>query len=591
MKRKIHVNSLLFKIVGTVVGGIICLAVILSFVNITMSKRVFVDSFAASQKKIFYEIDSEFYDFYADVADIMADISSNENLKTYITQTQENEVDEMRVSYLLEKNLKETKISDYNEMSAYIIGNNEKSYLYSNSDVFAVSKKEILGSSIADYARKNMDKIVCKYAEKGLTNVTKSEPVIILAKAWQYDDNPQMEAIAFITIKESDIRKMYSHFNSNTSDIVLLNQDNEVISSNNPAYFKETGKLAGDLYKAVEDMTEEKVLQKEVWQNGSVQTYIMQKMQSSRYKIIGVIKPDAAFAQQYDMVRQVLLTLFITAVMVFLITMFMRQQTKPLDRLVRTMRNSRQSKYREYVPVEGTYEVQELSATYNQMVDELDRYIKQLIQVENDKRFAEIHALQMQINPHYMYNTLASIKWLVWQGDTEKSTQVIDAFIQLLRNVIGNSDEFISIEQEVINLKNYVLINQVRYGEGIAVEFFVTSQCYGYHIPKLILQPFVENAFFHAFPEGRRGTIQIFIKEVEDNIQFEIVDNGIGITEDRLKALTSKDRSKEKSEHFTGIGINNVDERIKLIYGAEYGINIISKEEKGTTVRLLLKKK
>ena len=147
------------------------------------------------------------------------------------------------------------------------------------------------------------------------------------------------------------------------------------------------------------------------------------------------------------------------------------------------------------------------------MVDELDSYIHSLIQVEKDKRAAEIHTLQMQINPHYIYNTLASIKWLIWQGDTQKTTGVIDAFIALLRNTISNTDEFVTVEQEIQNLKNYVLINQARYGDSVSAEFYVTPQCSSYRVPKLILQPFVENAFFHGFADGRRGKIQVFVKE------------------------------------------------------------------------------
>lgn len=590
MRKGIHKNSLLFKIVCTVIGGISCLAAILSFVNITMSKQVFVDSFGESQNKIFYEIDDEFYDFYSDIVDIMSDISGNKSLQQYMAGTAENELEKMKISYALENSFQETRIGDYNGMSTFVLGADEKSYLYSNSDVFAVSKEEILHSRIAACARNNKNKIVSLYAKSGFTDVMKSEPVIIMAKAWSYGEDEDMEVIAFLTVKESSIRKMYSHFNSNTSDIVLLNQDGEVISSNNPEYLYASKQLA-ELQKAAADLGQEQVPQKEIWKKATVKTYMMQRLQSTRYKIVGIINPEAAFAEHYNVDRLVILTLSITGIMVMLIIIFMRQQTRPLGRLVDTMRNSKISEFKEHVPMEGTYEVRELSATYNQMVDELERYISQLIRVENDKRSAEIHALQMQINPHYMYNTLSSIKWLVWQGDMQKSTQVIDAFILLLRNVIGNSDEFISVEQEIANLKNYVLINQARYGEAVRVEFFVTPQCCSYVIPKLILQPFVENAFFHAFPEGRTGSIQLFIKEKEDDLQFEIVDNGVGIAPEQLRELLQDGIEKKKTEHFTGIGINNVDERLKLIYGMGYGIIIESEEGKGTAVKLFIKKK
>ena len=223
------------------------------------------------------------------------------------------------------------------------------------------------------------------------------------------------------------------------------------------------------------------------------------------------------------------------------------------------------------------------------MLERINQYIEERMKIQEEKRNAEIHALQMQINPHYMYNTLASIKWLTWQGDVKKSTAVIDAFISLLRNTISNTDEFVTVEQEVANLKNYVLINQTRYGDAVGVEFYVVDKCKEYLVPKLILQPFVENAFFHAFPEGMEGEISVFIKEEKKYLRFDIEDNGVGMDAEQLYTLNNK--KDKKSEHFTGIGINNVDDSIKLIYGMDYGINIVSEKDKGTTITILLPRK
>lgn len=161
---------------------------------------------------------------------------------------------------------------------------------------------------------------------------------------------------------------------------------------------------------------------------------------------------------------------------------------------------------------------------------------------------------------------------------------MIDAFISLLRNTISNTDEFITVEQEIRNLENYVKINQVRYGDHVKVEYYIPVQCMELRLPKLILQPFVENAFFHGFLEGRTGCIQIFARLEERYLRFDIEDNGVGMNAETLMSL--KQKEKIKGEHFTGIGVNNVDDRIKMIYGMDYGINIVSKEESGTTVTI-----
>ena len=274
-----------------------------------------------------------------------------------------------------------------------------------------------------------------------------------------------------------------------------------------------------------------------------------------------------------------------------ILCIYIRQVTKPLSKLVSKMSSVIKGNFNGYVKIEGAEEIKELSETYNYMLQDLNKYVRELVNIQNEKRKAEIHALQMQINPHYVFNTLASIKWLIWQGDKDKSVKVIDAFILLLRNTISNKNEFITIKDEIINLKNYVLINNTRYGDDISVEYFIMIKCEDYLVPKLILQPFIENAFFHAFPRGQKGEIQVFIYEKEENLCFEIVDDGIGMDEEKIQRIMSKDNQDSSTEHFTGIGVNNVDDRIKLIYGEGYGIDISSKVNEGTKIMIKLPKK
>ena len=222
------------------------------------------------------------------------------------------------------------------------------------------------------------------------------------------------------------------------------------------------------------------------------------------------------------------------------------------------------------------------------MINDINSYIKELVKIQKEKRKAEIYALQMQINPHYVFNTLSSIKLLIWQGDKDRSIEVLDSFILLLRNTISKTDEFITIKEEIDNLKHYVLINNTRYGDRIDVQYFIMPNCYDYLVPKLLLQPFIENSFFHGFPSRENGRIEILIREEKDNINVRIIDNGVGIESDKLEGL--KIVKKASSKGLSGIGIKNVNDRIKLIYGNDYGIEIKSELGKGTEIIILLPK-
>lgn len=585
MKKKIHINSLFVKIFSTVIIGIVCLSVSLSMLNLFISKEVFAESFSDSQQKAFKQIDSDFYDFFSLVTDVATRANTSWAVREYLTAEYQTPEEEMKTIYYMQNHMNETRLGEHSELNVMLVGFNGKSH-FVNSSKRNVPFDEILEGNAAKKALEHPDKLICEYEKGGYTDNQKNSPVLIMAKTLSYGEADQYDGIIFLSIKETDFEKMYEHFTSATNDIIILNQDEEVVSSNERGYL--TGEKQEELeYILAKVETEESKLEEvKDKSRGNVEMYLTQKLQGTNFRMLGIINPNIAFQQQYDIKNNILLTLVITLLIGFFIFVFIRQQTKPLSKLADKMRVVQKGNMQEYVEVEGTEEIQELSKTYNTMLQRINHYIEEKMQIQEEKRNAEIHALQMQINPHYMYNTLASIKWLIWQGDTAKSTAVIDAFISLLRNTISNTDEFVSVEQEIENLRNYTLINQTRYGDAVSVEFYVSDSCRDCLVPKLILQPFVENAFFHAFPEGMTGEISVFVKEERHYLRFDIMDNGIGMGTETLSALRSK--KDKKSEHFTGIGINNVDDRIKLIYGMDYGINIVSEEEKGTTITILL---
>lgn len=585
MKKKIHINSLFVKILCTVIIGIVCLSASLSMLNLFISKDVFAENFSASQQKAFKQIDNDFYEFFSLITDVATRASTSWAVHEYLTAENQEPEEEMKTIYYMQDHMNETRLDEHSELNVMLVGFNGKSH-FLNSARREIPLDEILKGKAAKKAIENPDKLICEYEESGYTDNQKNSPVLVMAKVLSYGETNQYDGIIFISIKESEFENIYEYFTSDTNDIIILNQDEEVVSSNERGYLtgEKQEKLKFILTKVeMEDNALEEVKDKS---RGNVEMYLTQKIQGTNFRMLGIIDPNVAFQQQYNMKNNILLTLVITILISFFIFVFIRQQTRPLSKLADKMRLVQKGNMQEYVQIEGTEEIQELSKTYNTMLQRINQYIEEKLKIQEEKRNAEIHALQMQINPHYMYNTLASIKWLIWQGDAAKSTAVIDAFISLLRNTISNTDEFVSVEQEIENLRNYTLINQTRYGDAVDVEFYVSESCKECLVPKLILQPFVENAFFHAFPKGMSGEISVFVKEERHYLRFDIVDDGVGMGTETLSALRNK--TTKKSEHFTGIGINNVDDRIKLIYGMDYGINIVSEKEKGTTITILL---
>ena len=578
-------NTLMFKLIFAVAAGILTLAAALYVINRSISEGIFAETFSEAQQKIFNQIDQQFYQFYEDIWNISSTIVSSASVKSYLAEKDPASVNEWRNIYYMQKEMEKTRLSDYTKLNVALVGTKGKSYVYNWTDKLAASTEDILYNSVTKRAAKAPGKLVCEYQESGYSDTTKSEPVIVMACA--VHEQGTALGYLYITMKEADFRDMYNHFTSQTSAIAVLNGEGDVISSNDPDYLEGGSPKQERVRQLAAEMEAQQVYQKQEKNGGSTEHILYQRLQNSNYHLIGIVNAKEAFALKYKTVNIIFFTLFAASLVLMAVIVFVRQQAKPLANLADKMRSVHDGSFGGCVKVEGTEEIRELTKTYNQMISLLDDSVRKLIETEKEKRTAEIHALQMQINPHYVYNTLTSIKMLIWQGNTELSTRVIDAFVLLLRNTISNTQECITVEQEIENLKNYVLINHVRYGDAIQTEYYVEHGCIGCYLPKMVLQPFVENAFFHAFPEGKGGLIQVFARKKGDMLVFEIVDNGVGMSKEQLE-LVQRNEKRGGKEHLTGIGINNVDGRLKLLYGDKFGVKIQSQEGKGTKAVVLM---
>lgn len=188
----------------------------------------------------------------------------------------------------------------------------------------------------------------------------------------------------------------------------------------------------------------------------------------------------------------------------------------------------------------------------------------------------------MSNNPHFLYNTLDSLRWLAKIHNIEEISRIISALENLLRASISKTDDLITIGEEIDNVRNYLDIQLFRYGNGFSVKYRVDPGLSDYLTPRLILQPIVENAIYHGVESMVGGEVEIGVHSDANGIVFEVADNGPGIVPEKVKAVmegTSQHRNR-----FSGFGLKNVEERIKLYFGADYGVIIRSREPRGTEV-------
>ena len=257
--------------------------------------------------------------------------------------------------------------------------------------------------------------------------------------------------------------------------------------------------------------------------------------------------------------------------------------TKPVRSLVDAMSTFEKNAVDfKYSPVRGASEFNKLSSSFEHMVIQIQELMDKVKKEEVALRKTELKALQAQINPHFLYNTLDSIQWMCEEEKTEDAITMVGALAQLFRISISKGYELISIEKEIQHAKNYLVIQSYRYKDQFTYHFDIDEEVLPYLCNKITIQPIIENALYHGISRMvDEGEILISVHKVNDDIIIKIKDNGVGMSEEQVESILKKERTDSK-----GIGVKNVNDRIKIYFGDEYGIVVESELDVGTTITI-----
>ncbi|NLG87801.1 MAG: sensor histidine kinase [Clostridiaceae bacterium] len=260
--------------------------------------------------------------------------------------------------------------------------------------------------------------------------------------------------------------------------------------------------------------------------------------------------------------------------------------SKPVRDLSKMMLEIGDGDFSVYSTYDSKDEIGVLSRHFNEMVSQVKKLIQKVYEEELLKQKAELKSLRMQINPHFLYNSLESINWMARIRGVPEIGKMVKALGDLMRASISG-DDFITVGEEINNIENYLIIHKFLYGDKIEVNIDIKPEIEKFKIPKLILQPIVENAIVHGIENMvGNGIINISGAVSGDIIMLTVTYNGLGINEERIKTILSAPEHSGRTNGHTNIGLKNVDRRIKIYYGEEYGVRIESKEGRGTKVTL-----
>lgn len=298
-----------------------------------------------------------------------------------------------------------------------------------------------------------------------------------------------------------------------------------------------------------------------------------------------MIEDSMLYEQTDSIIHYILLIgILLFIISIFLAAMVSNSIVKPIQSLKSNMIDVSHGNLQSYSDLQKSDEVSVLGQVFNQMLSEIENLINQVVHSQKQKRQAEFRALQSQINPHFLYNTLDTLQWKALEYKAFEVADLVNSLSRFFRISLSGGNEYIPIEDEIEHARTYLEIQKVRYKDKIQFKIQPSPNLHQECVPKLIIQPLVENAIYHGLkPKKEGGEIDIIVSKDEDCIQVEVRDNGVGMTADQLNTLKRNLKDSVESNHY---GLYNINERLKYTFGDDYQIRVESIENKGTIVLL-----
>ncbi|WZL81111.1 sensor histidine kinase [Vallitaleaceae bacterium 9-2] len=328
--------------------------------------------------------------------------------------------------------------------------------------------------------------------------------------------------------------------------------------------------------------------EKDVQINGESYQIIAQETGISDWNIVGVLPKD----ETLSIILEVITSFVTYAVLIFLFGIVLsiyltKTLTRPISKLKNLMAEAEQGKLEVHYDSIYNDEISQLGHSFNKMIEAIKNLLSLVYSEQKAKREAELKAFQAQIKPHFLYNTLDTINWMAMEYEADDIVEVVESLTNLFRISLSKGNEIISLENEVKHVNSYLTIQKVRYEEQFDYEIICEDNLKNYKVIKLIIQPLVENAIYHGI-KGRKesGHIRIHIYTDNKDLYIVVADTGGGMAPEQVQHMNQIFEGILEKDDSYGIGLFNVNERIKLNFGMEYGLSIDSALDEGTTVTI-----
>lgn len=323
--------------------------------------------------------------------------------------------------------------------------------------------------------------------------------------------------------------------------------------------------------------------------NGTSQTVVTKTVGYTGWKLVGVIKGTGI---SLNMLKTRLFIVFVILLIIFIVIIINSyisfRVTNPIRELEKSVKALEEGNLDADIYMGGSYEVQHLGKSVQDMKFRIKGLMQDIVNEHEEKRKSEFDSLQAQINPHFLYNTLDIIVWQIENEKQSEAVHTVTALARFFRLSLGKGKNIVTVKDEIDHVKNYLMIQHMRFKNKFDYEFDIAEDVLELPSLKLMLQPLVENAIYHGmeFMDGD-GLIMVKAWREENELYLSVADNGLGMTEDKVEMILTG-KSSSGNGRGSGIGVKNVNERIKLYFGEAYGLTIDSEPDEGTKVTIHL---
>ena len=413
--------------------------------------------------------------------------------------------------------------------------------------------------------------------------------VISLSRAVDVIDGDRPEnGVLLVDLKYSYLEEMMNRMNDSNRGRYYYVCD----GSGNLIYHPYYNKINKGLFRENTDIvctSEDGVYKKMRSEDGNKQTVIISTIAYTGWRMVGVVRQDAR-TDSLEQFRIYMIVIVIMLIMMLLLVnrIVSKKISSPILKLDASVR-AYEAGEKPDIYIGGSYEIRHLGNSIQSSYEEIERLMKEIMEEQNERRKSELAALQSQINPHFLYNTLESITWMIESGKNQDAVFMISELAKLFRISLSRGKTIISIKDELQHCRNYMNIQKYRYKERFETEYDISEEIYSFCTVKLILQPILENAIYYGVGDmDKDEDPRIVVRgwKQEQDIYIAVSDNGIGMRHEDVENILTGNQKAIK--HGSGVGLINVHTRIRLMFGKKYGLIVESEPDEGTTVTIHL---